>query len=115
MYYQQGDVILRRVSELPIGLELQHGDKVLQHGETTGHRHMFDSNAAVDIYHDMSSVPEDGGRITQFQGERYLRVVKPSLLLHEEHKPIEIASGIYKQDIVREYDYTEMRGKRVVD
>lgn len=46
-YYQQGDVILRRMDSLPEGLEKFEGMKALQHGEPTGHMHRFAEDSMV--------------------------------------------------------------------
>jgi hypothetical protein len=74
---------------------------VLAEGEATGHSHVLDSD--VDVYE-----CEDGTR--QF------KLIKPTKLLHEEHKPIKLPDSIvFKSDIVREFDPFEEEIRRVVD
>jgi len=112
MYYQQGDVLLKRVNKLPEGLT-EIKDLVLQHGETTGHKHQFAGNAAVKIYAKPRTQTEL--RITEIDGEKYIQVLEPSALSHEEHKTINVEPGIYQLDIVREYDYEKDEVRRVID
>jgi hypothetical protein len=116
-YYQQGDVILKKISELPNGLELQN-HKVLQYGETTGHMHQFAQAAAVKVFHtparNTASIDQQFKTITTDEG-KFLVVEMLSDLRHEEHNPISIEPGIYQIDIVREYDYEKDEMTRVVD
>jgi len=110
-YYQQGDVILRKVSKLPEGLKDQ-GDKILQYGETTGHMHQFQTTAKVKVYN-TPGMAQEGGITTNFG--KYIIVEEPSTLLHEEHKALSIEPGIYEIDIVREFNYEKMESERVRD
>lgn len=115
-YYQQGDVILKQVQELPAGLELlQKTDKILQRGETTGHKHQFDAGAAVSLYTFPAAGPMAGMRIATHDGVTYIHVEHPAALRHEEHKPITIDPGVYQLDLVREFDYESLETRRVVD
>lgn len=99
-YFQQGDVILVPV-EIKGRLPKIDGN-VLQHGEATGHAHRF--------FSDDFSIVED--KKTQ---KRYLRVVEPGALRHEEHKEINLPSGDFEIRIVREYDHFKEESRRVVD
>ena len=57
--------------------------------------------------HDMTITPDEG---------KYVYVKeKKAPLVHEEHKTIEVPSGLYRVDIVREYDYEKREMTRVVD
>lgn len=117
MYYQQGDVMLKRVAALPEGLEKFDGEKALQHGESTGHMHRFDGNAAVDIYVQPAAervLLNNGMTIVPGIG-KFLIVREPSALRHEEHHTQIIAPGIYEMDLVREYDYDRLEERRVID
>lgn len=125
-YYQQGDVIIRKISKLPEGLTLQ-GDKVLQHGETTGHMHQFARDAKVAVYVTVPNSVQDqkslsaaaptglNFRTITENGNKYIVVDAPCALSHEEHKPIMIEPGIYEIDIVREFNYDTYEAQRVVD
>jgi hypothetical protein len=125
-YFQQGDVILKRIDKLPEGAQpLQSKSKdavVLQLGEVTGHKHQFapinGKPQRVELYvdpafagQDMSITPDEGKFIivSAADGQEY------ALLTHEEHKPVIVEPGIYQIDIVREFEYSTMEMKRVVD
>jgi hypothetical protein len=90
---RQGDVLLDPCRE-PEGLVPidHHGDRiVLAEGEATGHLH---------------AVPAADARLLAApDGGRYLWVVRPTALTHEEHQPaIELVPGIYRVVRDREYD-----------
>lgn len=102
MYWvEQGDVCIFPVSKIPAGLE-KTSDGVLQHGEATGHAHRL-----------------HGGGFTIFEDKKenrkYLRLVRPTMLKHEEHKEIELPAGDYVVGIVKEYDHFKEEARRVVD
>lgn len=129
--YVQGDVILTLVKELPDNMvEFNSKTKVLQESEVTGHHHHFKPNTDVVLY-----VPRDISKleslsfttITPDEG-KYIQVKEPATLYHGkdfefnpsakgigDHNALSLPSGIYKVDIVREYDYDYMETKRVVD
>lgn len=111
-YYQQGNVLLKKVDSLPkdaINLKT----KILQLGEVTGHKHQFGVDDDVHVFVDKAfagqelSITPDEGKFVIIGSTAYLR--------HEEHKPIGIEPGIYQIDIVREYDYDKDEIRRVVD
>lgn len=111
-YYQQGDVILKKIDKLPEGCSPLKG-KVLQLGEVTGHKHQFSETDAVKLFVD----PEFAGQeasITPDEG-KFLVVDNVAYLRHEEHNTITVDPGIYQVDIVREFDYDQMEMTRVVD
>jgi hypothetical protein len=112
-YYQQGDVLLKRINQLPDGCQKLE-TKVLQLGEVTGHKHQFPKTADVEVY----VAPEFAGKeqaITPDEGKFIWVGENEVQLLHEEHNPITIDPGYYQVDIVREFDYDSMEAKRVVD
>ena len=100
MFYQQGDVLLFLEKEIPIeGKEIK--TNILQEGEATGHAHRL-----------------FGNDLTVFEtknNEKYLRIVKPTLLKHEEHKEFTIPPGAYRVGIVREYDHFKEEARYVAD
>lgn len=71
-------------------------EKVLAHGEVTGHAHRVE----VDVYQD-----EQGHRL--FSGR--------TKITHEEHNPVEIPNGEWISGIVREYDHWENEARAVQD
>lgn len=110
-YYQQGDVLLKRIDRLPEGLIKLKG-AILQEGETTGHKHQFIAINEVQLYTTGRTTNE---RTITTNEQKYLIVNNVVELLHEEHKPIIVEPGIYEIDIVREYDYDANEVRRVVD
>ncbi len=87
--YRQGDVLIRRIAHLPIGVQAINGT-TLAHGEVTGHSHRFQQSSAIQLW-------EAGEQL-------FLEVKHPSaLLVHEEHRAIEIPQGLYRVWKQREY------------
>lgn len=105
-YFQQGDVLLKKAL-IPSKATPTPFDGVLQHGEATGHKHAIENFAADEtdvVYLTDAST-----------GKRYLRLIRPRRVLHEEHKPIEIPAGDYALEIVREYDHFDEEARAVID
>lgn len=98
--FQQGDVLLRGITEIPTTAQPKPGRAVVAYGEVTGHCHevigegvvVFDDNGTLYV-----SVPH-GGRIQ-----------------HEEHHAIELPPGQYEIGIVREYDHFAEEARQVMD
>lgn len=101
IYFQNGDVLIFAENQLPEGLfKLDHG--TLAYGEKTGHHHtLYDGD--FEQYEDSRTKV------------RYLRVITPCNLKHQEHKPITIDPGIYRIGIVREMDHFSEEIRRVAD
>jgi hypothetical protein len=99
IYWQQGDVLIGQC-EIPKEA-LQIDTNVLQEGEHTGHAHrLFEGDFKV------FETPSK---------EKYLRIVTPTMLRHEEHKQIALNPGDYKIGIVEEYDPFSKMTRQVVD
>jgi len=83
---RQGDVVLREVN---LSLkEYDHyrcGDEIVIEGET-GHSHVM---RGVSVY--------------QMQGQTYVVVEKPSVMTHEEHRPLIVPPGVYEVTRVRDF------------
>ena len=90
---QQGDVLLKATARIPKTAKAVPPAKrgvVLAEGEVTGHAHVMNPK-----------------RCTMFQdtdGTRFLAVLAPVRIRHEEHKCFTVPKGNYKLDIVREVD-----------
>lgn len=105
-----GDVFLTKVEALPEDFEKmkKSKDDCLAYGEATGHHHKLfrfgeeSGAAAFDL------------RISK-NGDRYLKVLEPTILKHQEHRPIEIEPGNYNIGIQREYDPFEKLTRKVID
>jgi hypothetical protein len=93
---RQGDVQLQPVPALPAGcaeVQAQAGRLVLALGEVTGHAHaVYDhAPAKARLWHSRA-------------GERYLEVMQPVTLRHEEHAAHTLPPGIYW--LPRQVEYT---------
>lgn len=103
--YQQGDVVLVPVDRIPEEFKAAKTD-ILQEGEATGHAHRLHGND-FQVF----AKPDKLSNADQ----KYLRIVRPTYLKHEEHKEIQLPSGDYEVRIVREYDHFDEEARRVVD
>lgn len=87
--YRHGDVLLRRIAQLPTGVQPMLG-ATLAHGEATGHRHQIQQSDAVQLW---------------VRGNNLFLEVKETsaTLIHEEHRAIELPQGLYRVWQQREY------------
>ena len=134
---RQGDIFIKPIDKLPEGLKKfdqkkTEGRIILQHSETSGNHHHFQSNAAVDLYQ-MSDEPVykegvttitdnfrkfivvKGDGATLYHGKSKTFHDDPVALKTGDHHALRILPGIYEIDITREYNYDEMEVSRVVD
>jgi hypothetical protein len=94
-FYRHGDVLLAAVLVLPADAKPAPG-LILAHGELTGHAHRIREAGATQLF--------TQGALT------YLRVTAAkATLVHEEHRPIELLTGIYRVWQQREYTPTAIR------
>jgi len=107
--YQQGDVLIKPVEQIPNESNLKavnpvNGNLILAEGEVTGHFHGIPSDGNVALLEN----PETE--------EVYLKIAeKPATVTHQEHHAITMEPGIYKIDIVQEYDHFAEKAERVAD
>ncbi len=80
--YRQGDVLIRRIADLPKQKVAKLTTGILAEGEVTGHAHRIEDLAAAEV----------GVRI-----------------VHEEHAPITLAAGNYEVEVQREYSPQAIR------
>lgn len=95
MQYRHGDVMIEKVKCLP---EERRKCKhlILAHGEVTGHSHRIKEKQNATLY----ETPKD----------LYLEVTsEEATVVHEEHHPITLPSGIYRVWRQREYSPEEIR------
>lgn len=100
---QHGDVTIQEIKSLPKGIvpvSRENGRLILARGEATGHNH---------------SVLEKTATLYQLGSELYMEVSDPVVIVHEEHKPLTVPTGIYKIGQVVERDWQSELVKRVVD
>lgn len=96
MQFRQGDVFLERIEdeatvELGERVKRDKGRVVLAHGEVTGHAHAIEAGGAILFLGKAAN--ED----------RFLRVLRPVNLTHEEHSPIALSPGLYRVRRQREW------------
>jgi len=102
MFYQHGDVLLHQ-SQIHSNVS-PIDTNVLQEGEHTGHAHRIHSDPTdYQVFEDPKTK------------EKFLRVVRPVSLKHEEHHERIIPPGEYKVGIVREYDHFIEEARQVAD
>lgn len=94
--YQQGDCLLKTCS-----IDNEKAKKVIGDLLHKGQQHHHRLRGSFEMYDDA--------------GVRYVRVVEPTELFHEEHRPIELPAGDYRLDIVQEFDHLENEARNVID
>ena len=97
MLYQQGDVLLFVVNEIPLTAQ-KHTNNHLAEGEASGHFH-----AAV------------GGTVLAEKDDLYLDAPEGCEVTHQEHKTITLPPGKFKVGIVQEYDHFAEEAREVRD
>src|ERR1700741_169817 len=98
-----GDVVIERVTSVPEGFTEMAKDETgtIAVGEATLHSHrLFGGEFQIRIDRKQPSV-------------RHLRVVKETVLKHQEHLPITLSPGDYTTRIQVEYDPFEKLIRRV--
>lgn len=94
---QQGDVLIMRVTKLPVGAKRLAVDKrgvVLAEGEHTGHHHRAANCEGLAL------MEAPGG--TRFVVNE---TNQPVTITHEEHKPVTVEPGIWQIGQVQEKDW----------
>jgi hypothetical protein len=98
-WYQQGDVCIFPVDEIPTDAKPEP-ENILARGEATGHAHVaLGQNVQVMRRRD----------------ELYLSAPTGAQIKHEEHNPFSVPQGLYKIRIVREYDHFNEEARPVLD
>jgi hypothetical protein len=93
--WRHGDVLIEEVAELPADAIVRLGP-VLAHGEVTGHSHRVEM--------------PDHAEVWWVRDTMYLRVLAPTRIVHEEHRPIPLEPGVYRVWQQREYLAPRQRG-----
>jgi len=101
MQYRQGDVFIEKIESAELGPEIPKNDGVvLAYGEVTGHAHRIRDEGAT-LFHGKAA-----------NEDRFLRVLRPVNLLHEEHSTITLPPGLYR--VRRQREWTDDMEPRVV-
>lgn len=105
MYYQQGDILIKKITSLPNDLksELAKNERfILAEGEATGHNHSIVAEPLIEFYRGHN-------------GRLYLKAEKSCIVTHQEHNEINISPGLYEIDKVQEYDHFLEESRKVID
>lgn len=86
--WRHGDVIIQAVGAIPEGARRSQR-AVLAYGEVTGHSHRMEAPEHAELW--------------EYQGERFLKLLATTRVIHEEHQPITLGPGIYRVWQQREY------------
>lgn len=94
--FRQGDVLIRRIAELPAKKLTKRASGILAYGEVTGHAHKLEDLAAAEVL--------------EIESGLYLRVgSEGARIIHDEHAAITLAPGKYEVEIQREYEPAAIR------
>ena len=92
---RQGDLLFKKIYELPKGLKNVFGGVILR-GESTGHSHRL---VGGDVFSDK-------------KGLLYLIVKEGGKIVHEEHTTIKLPKGLYA--VIRQREYMSKDMVRIV-
>ena len=103
---QQGDVWLNKIEAIPANTNLSNKvDKhILAEGEVTGHHHKLVLESPDDVL--LYEGPDN---------KTFLDIKTDTVLVHEEHGPINIDAGFYEFGQINEFDYSRHETIRVFD
>lgn len=99
-YMRHGDVFIIETNDIPKEAT-ESEEKVLEYGEVTGHAHRFYGDSAV--------------LLKTKDGKKFLRVVQPTDLKHEEHETRTIPPGDYEIRRTLETDHMSGVTRQVAD
>lgn len=106
--YRQGDVLFRRINQLPAGKRNKRENATVAYGEVTGHSHAL----AVED-REAAEVLEIGDGLFVHVSASGIRIEGGVTFVHEEHLPVTLPPGNYEVTIQREYSPESIRN--VVD
>lgn len=93
--YRQGDILIRKIDLIPKEAK-KIDNRILAHGEATGHTHSL-----ID------------GIVFALSGLLFFELAEETMLTHEEHDSILIPAGAY--EVIRQKEYTPERIRYVQD
>ncbi len=102
--YRQGDVMFKRIAQLPAGEKKKRENATVAYGEVTGHSHQL----AIED-REAAEVLEIGEGLFVHVSESGLHIEGGATFVHEEHGPITLPPGNYEVVIQREYSPEEIR------
>lgn len=95
-YLQTGDVLYKKIDAIPKDAKIFKSNLIHQ---GNNHKHII------------------SGKFTLYKKENdlFIKATGKCKLLHDEHKTIEMDNGIYKKDILLEYDHFLEESRAVID
>lgn len=107
LLYRQGDILIRRVAQVPANAKAQAKTKSLTIalGEVTGHAHVLEVQGSP---RETAIVPYRDATDTLF-----FSLMSEAFLKHDEHAPIALPAGTY--EVVRQREYTPQAIRNVAD
>lgn len=106
--WRQGDVGMVPTNKISSEI-IEKKDKILAHGEVTGHAHRITKGDAMLAVNAALAQAMDSAR------EMTLKAFTPSEVTHEEHEGVVLPIGDYRVTIQREYSWAEKVARKVVD
>lgn len=101
--YRQGDVLIKKVDALPLGVKpvdwTKEGRVILAYGEVTGHAHALPLSLTA--------------MFSTEAGQRFINIRDGAELTHEEHSAIKPAPGCY--EVIQQREYTPEAIRNVAD
>jgi hypothetical protein len=97
--YTQGDVFLEECEKIP-NTAKPSNNLVLAEGETTGHKHVLQGKT-IQVFR------EPG------EGRVFVKTDVGTVLVHEEHAPIQLKKGLF--EVKRQAEYTPVGMRQVQD
>ncbi|MFW9972561.1 MAG: hypothetical protein ACFFDF_20410 [Candidatus Odinarchaeota archaeon] len=97
--YRQGDILFRKVEDLPNQLK-EKTDNIIAEGEETGHAHALVNGTLFELLNSETL---------------YIKSEQKTRIIHEEHLPIKLESGNYQVIRQREYLGPGLRTRLVTD
>jgi hypothetical protein len=86
--FRHGDILIASTEAIPAEAHLLP-TTVLAYGEVTGHSHRVEDAQSAEIW--------------EWSGLHFLKVSTATRVIHDEHHPIDLPSGIYRFWRQREY------------
>lgn len=104
--FRQGDVLIRRVAEIPkklVAIPKDRGRTILAYGEVTGHAHAVEGEVEF-LAADVAELERAFLRVLDEEGAD---------VVHEEHDTIHLPAGDY--EVRRQREYAPERSRWVAD
>jgi len=98
--YDQGDVLIKSVNDLPEGDREVITTKIVAFGEVTGHKHQIFGGSV---------------EVLKILGHLYITAKEEFKIKHEEHNMQVIPAGNYRVDITQETDPFTALKRQVAD